>query len=398
VNRFTLVTAFVLAPILGCAAPAAVADPYGAYRAVRGDLHVHAMGSFDVPSHMTCDPPYRSGPEQIAAAQAAHLDFVALTEHDRDPRSSGGRLGPAGWQAILSATSRATTPGRFVALPGYEWTATFGTPLGPGGPKPDYDHKVVVLPPGAATYCGVDDCPDPDALSAFVQRGGGVVITPHAWRVTIEGTSEAYEKDYYAYRADGAGDTFVGTEVEPDFNPVQWDPTNQKRPVTSRSSSLAAWTRALESGKHLAAIGDTDSHGDCMPLGRRSTVVFVRELTAGAILDALRARRTMSAHLEPLGVRLTVDGHIVGETSSGPGKIRVEVSEVDKSGLEVEIFAGGLELLDTPVPESGVVEHTVPPGTTAPVWAKLTKKSELDPDTRTPRATITSPIWLTQPR
>src|SRR5205823_2026153 len=138
------------------------------------DLHVHANGSFDVTPAGAC--PGRSAAEQIAAARAVHLDFVALTEHDHDPRDARSYLTPEVWRGVVAAAAAASDTaasgpaGGFVAFPGYEWTSSYDTPFGPPGATPDCDHKIVVLPPGAAGYCGVKECADPDALAAFVER------------------------------------------------------------------------------------------------------------------------------------------------------------------------------------------------------------------------------------
>jgi hypothetical protein len=375
--------------------PKTAGDPYARFERLRGDLHIHATQSFDVdPKSQFCAG--LTAHEQLEAARNAGLQFAALTEHEHDPTKTGISLGAAGWQQVLAVTA-AETSAAFIALPGYEWTSSYRTPFQAERKQPDYDHKVVILPPGSPAYCGVVECPTPDSLSAFAQRAGGVIITPHPWEYKIPSTHETLEKDYFKYQGDGSGDTIVGAEVEPDFLPMQWDPTGQGRAVTSQTVTIDEWIHAAQTGKHVGAIGSSDSHGKCAPEGRRSTLLFVTERTAKGIFEALRSRRTMSAHLAPFDLRLsTDDGTIVGGTARAAREAVVSLSQADGDALLLEVFVGA-EAVASWSGAAANGEHRVAIDRAGPLWARVSN-AEKEPDVGTQRMTITSPIWLVSKR
>ena len=60
--------------------------------------------------------------------------------------------------------------------------------------------------------------------------------------------------------------------------------------------TLAFWEARLREGRHVAAIGGSDDHrggvaGDALqsPIGSPTTLVYARELSHAAILEAVRA-------------------------------------------------------------------------------------------------------------
>ena len=96
-------------------------DPYAPYKELHGDLHVHSStGSFDAKS---CQEKCFSVTEQLAAARAAKLDYVAITEHDLNPNPPNSKMSADEWEEVLTAVSNATAGG-FIALAGYEWTSS----------------------------------------------------------------------------------------------------------------------------------------------------------------------------------------------------------------------------------------------------------------------------------
>src|SRR5690606_1109273 len=100
----------------------AAAAPGAAPTVLFGDLHQHTAHSDGCGSAEDL---------WIAARDRRGLDFAAITDHDRFCRRS---LGPATWQYMCQLADAVNEPGRFAALPAYEFT-------GPRYPGPG--HKCV---------------------------------------------------------------------------------------------------------------------------------------------------------------------------------------------------------------------------------------------------------------
>jgi hypothetical protein len=372
---------------------------YAPYTALRGDLHLHSStASFD---SRDCGPncPTFPAAEQLAAAREAGLDFAALTEHDRNPNQPGSRIPAAQWTAALQAVQQANSP-NFITLPGYEWTSSQRSCFEANPRHPDFAHKIVILPPGSSGRCDSDVCTTPDQLGEFVEQAGGVILTPHPWRVTLlepqqPGLPAYVTRGYFDYDGDGPGGVFAAAEVGPDFPPLRWKLlcSQPDDDILSRTGTLAEWQQALQQGKHLGAVASSDRHFGFTPFASRTTVLFARDRTPAALLEALRSRRTMAATLEPFPVRLAIGNAIIGETSphASEGKLRVAAPAGQVAAIEV--WSGDQRLRTYPpdaVNQDLVFAIGDHPG---PVWAKVTG-IETDPNTKTPRTTISSPIWI----
>jgi hypothetical protein len=203
-------------------------------------------------------------------------------------------------------------------------------------------------------------------------------------------------RDYFAYQGDGPGNVFVGAEVGPDFQPISWQVlcSQPDQSISSQTVTLAEWKQALVQGKRLAAVAASDRHFGFTPFRSRTTVVFTGDRTAQGVLEALLARRSMAANLEPFDVRFAVDDAIVGGTAVNPSNARVLVSAPPAEVQAIEVWKGD-ELLESFSSEAVNRDLTVSLQGRGPgaVWVRVTGV-ELDPDTGTPRTTITSPIWI----
>lgn len=398
---------------------------YAPYAALRGDLHLHSStASFD---SRDCGQGCQtfSAAEQLAAARDAGLDFAALTEHDRDPNQPGSRIDGAHWEAARKAVEEANTAD-FVALGGYEWTSSQHSCFETDSTRPDYNHKIVILPPAAAERCDSDVCTTPDQLGAFVHKAGGIVLTPHPWRVTLfegqgAGLPAFVTRNYFDYEGDGPGGVFVGAEVGPDFQPLRWKVLcgHPQEDLHSQTGTLAEWQQALAAGKRLAAVSTSDRHFGFTPFRSRTTVLFAAAKTPAAILEALKARRAMAASLEPFAVRLSIGAAIVGGTARSGSVGKLRVSAPPEQVAAIEVWRGD-QLLQTFPPDAvnqdlsfapdgppcceleagtastpgvATTSSAASPRGAGPIWAKVTGV-EADPDTGTPRTTITSPIWI----
>lgn len=373
---------------------------YAPYTALRGDLHLHSStASFD---SAACGPECQTftAAEQLAAAREAGLDFAALTEHDRNPNQPGSRMTEAQWSAALEAVAQASAP-EFVTLAGYEWTSSQHSCFESSPQQPDFNHKVVILPPAAAERCDSDVCTTPDQLGEFVHKAGGVILTPHPWRVTLLDGQQAgfpafVTRNYFDYEGDGPGGVFVGAEVGPDFQPLRWKVlcAHPGQDINSQTGTLVEWQQALVRGKRLAAVATSDRHFGFTPFRSRTTVVFAAARTPQAILEALKARRTMAANLEPFEVQLAIGDAILGETAERSAEGRLRLTAPSEEVATIEVWSGDQRLKTFP-PEAVNQDLTFPlkGSGEGPVWVKVTGV-ETDPATGTPRTTITSPIWL----
>jgi hypothetical protein len=405
-RRRSAAVLIVMLAIAGCQnrdqADLAASEPtldalYQPYEPLQGDLHLHSStASFD---STDCGPGCQTftAAEQLAAAREAGLDFAALTEHDRNPNQPGSGMSDTQWNAALEAVAQANTP-QFVALAGYEWTRSQRSCFEPDPQEPDYAHKIVILPPAARGRCDSDVCLTPDELGKFVHNAGGIILTPHPWRILIrdnedKGLPPFVTRNYFDYEGDGAGGVFVGAEVGPDFPPLSWKAlcTQPGEAIDSQTVTLAEWQQALLEGKHLAAVAASDRHFGFTPFRSRTTVVFATAKTPEAILEALRARRTMAANLEPFAVRLAMGSAIVGETARDEAQGRLRVGASSGEVERMEVWSGDQVVASFPA-EAVNRDLTFAIEGKGPIWAKITG-TETDPATGTPRTTITSPIW-----
>lgn len=370
-------------------------DPYAPYKELHGDLHVHSStGSFDAKS---CQEKCFSVTEQLAAARAAKLDYVAITEHDLNPNPPNSKMSADEWEEVLTAVSNATAGG-FIALAGYEWTSSQKSCFVDVA-EHDYNHKIVIFPPGVKDICDSLTCKTPDELAVFVHKRGGIIITPHPWRVLLldknDDVTRSVTRNYFAYSGDGPGDVMIGAEVGPSFlkahrkvlcdNPLE---------LPSRTVTIEEWLDALNLGKHLAAVSSSDRHDSATPFGSRTTSVFVKNATAEGIIEALLARRTHAANLAPFNLRFSVDRQPVGSSVTDPKEAIIDLVVKPGEFRTLEIWLGKTMIWRlSNLPADGRVVLPLEKVGMGPLWVKAVGK-ELDVDTQTPRTTITSPIWL----
>jgi hypothetical protein len=107
-----------LAPFPLCAAilgACAVAPACAQYTLMRANLHAHTDYSDDVSS----DPSTVTPGAAAAAARANGLNAFSTSDH-------GEYLSDAKWANTKTQMAQATVPGQFVALWGFEWTASLG--------------------------------------------------------------------------------------------------------------------------------------------------------------------------------------------------------------------------------------------------------------------------------
>ncbi|MFC0528613.1 CehA/McbA family metallohydrolase [Phytohabitans kaempferiae] len=278
----------------------------------RGDCHVHSARSNG--GELT--------PAQLAAAaRAAGLDFIAITEHNTT--DTHGAFGPLAGDDLL-------------VILGQEVTTRTGHWLALG------------LEPGQVVdwRYGIRDGVL-DRHLAGVRRAGGLCVAahPHA----------PYPSGAFMYPYEG----FDAVEVWNGLwrSDLPWGADNE--------AALAEWGRGLPAGVHggrwRPAIGASDAHL-AGQIATPHTVVLAEEMSAAALLDAIRAGRAWIAESAAVGLSLTVaaGGRDAGigerlPTRGEPATVRVEVRGVPSGTVSFHTERGRVHRAALPVDGSGAV-------------------------------------------
>ncbi len=298
------------APVASDGPPPVAASGDGRFRAYFGNLHLHSNLSHDRMEH-------NASPDQSfrIVYDVAGLDFAGLSDHAEHFRESD-------WWTVTKYTELWNQPGRFVALPGYEWTSRA------------YGHKNV--------YFEDTDQADPDALldshgktpeDLWRHLGERRAITiPHA---TSSGPAGAKPTDW-SYRNDHFQRL---VEIFQRRGNYEFDGAPYPPPAHNftRGHSVRA---ALDRGHRLGIIASPDHRGGLGLAG-----VWATALTREAIFEALRARRTFGTTGARLDLWMTVNGAPQGSEIAAREAVRVEATvHGTAAGLELTLVANGEEV------------------------------------------------------
>ncbi|MBN2574121.1 MAG: CehA/McbA family metallohydrolase [Deltaproteobacteria bacterium] len=315
------------------AAAVAAAPPAPWPRTLFGDLHRHSAHSDGLGS---AEDLWQD------ARDRRHLDFAALTDHDRLSRCS---YGPATWDYHRQVVAAFHDPGRFVAFPAYEFT-------GPRHPGPG--HKCIYF---------ADEVPDrvpPKDLAeifAYLRRTRGIAVPHHI--------------------------TWTGADIEhhdPVLQPV-WeicsvhgccDREDAHTAFPPRTDPVLAghFARdALDGGLRFGFIGGTDSHGLLWhhgispkrdPFSTGLAAVVGAEPTRSGILDALRMRRCFATTGVRIHLNVDFDGAPMGaELPAGTaGRLGLRVRGTAPLARVTIVRPGGDTVIGAGV-ECGDLEATV---------------------------------------
>ncbi|MBO9544572.1 CehA/McbA family metallohydrolase [Caulobacter sp.] len=298
----------------------------------RGDLHMHTAHSDggcttgDAP-RAPC-PVYRT----VLAAQAAGLDFIAVTDHNTTSQAEAlTELQPA-FPNLLLMVGREIT--------------TFQGHANVFGPTAFIDFRL-----------GSKTVPTIRSLQQAVKASGGVFSINHpavpSGEMCMGCGWTAKDTDYDAVQAievaNGGNEKALGG-----FEGVL--------------SGVPFWEAQLNQGRRITAVGGSDNHDAGIPhdkpsaVGRPATVIHAEGLSTEALLTGLKAGRvfidldgTRDRMLElsaKAGDRTAVMG---GTLAAKPGEAVVfvaSVTGVDAAGLEV--IQGGAKV--TPVISDGKFE------------------------------------------
>jgi PHP domain/PHP-associated len=267
--------------------------PMAAERDLRwwsGDLHMHTVhsdGDWTIP-------------ELLSSARSLGLDFICITDHNTSSHHLEiDNLSKSLSQPLVMRGEEITTYGGH--------TNAWGLPSGAW-----IDFRVRSGDTNRITR-----------LAAVVHRTGALISINHPFAL-CGGCAWSY---------DSAARGFDAIEV---WNGA-WDDTDEQ--------ALKMWDKILQTGRHITAIGSSDSHRAANPIGQPTTHVAARVASQRALLDAIRQGR----------VYLTRE---VGEPV-----LSFEAETAGKRRTRREV--GDEVHLSTPAPVRFLVStQTVPPGAT----------------------------------
>ncbi len=222
------------------------------------------------------------------AKEIARLDVVALTDHDHwglHPLDED----PAAIVRLFDTIDRAERPGRFVTLPGYEWTSwlhghrhvLYFDPARPGGDA-DSDARPV--------FSSIDPATDrPDELWAALGDRAALTFAHHTAGEPVA-TNWSYAPDPVLEPVVEIASVHGQSE--------SFDATSAVRGGIQGAFALDA----LKRGARLGFVGSGDSHDGHPGLARIAAGqsglagLFVESLSRDAVLDALRRKRSFATN------------------------------------------------------------------------------------------------------
>lgn len=313
-----------------------------------GDFHVHSRESGDA----------RPALDEIAAfARERGLDFVEISDHNTVSHLE------------LFADAQARNPD-VLFLPGVEFTTYAGHANGIGATV-WVDHKIGL--PGVTIEAAAD---------AFEAQGA--VLSINHPKLAL-------------------GELCIGCAWEHDLDPARVGAIEIATGGLKQSSGLftwpaiAYWDELCAKGLHVAAVGGSDDHraGEDLgafqsPIGDPTTMVFAEELSAAAIVDAVRRGRTvvkLQGPDDPM-VELTSDPPAEGDTVAAQRSV-LRAKVTGGKGAAIRFVHDGAPLAPIAIDEDPfVAEVTADP----PAEGESRWRAEVLVDDQ-PR-TITSHLWL----
>ncbi|MEW5741866.1 MAG: CehA/McbA family metallohydrolase [Myxococcota bacterium] len=280
-----------------------------------GDFHVHSRESGDAEPSL----------DAIATfARGRGLDFVELSDHNTTSQLT--------W--IHDAQGRHP---QLLFVPGVEFTTYAGHANGIGATE-YVDHRF-----------GLGDASFEAAVADFARQGAvlsinhpvldlGTACIGCAWKLPIP--------------RDTLGAVEIGTGG--------WDKTG----VLFTKQAIAFWDRLVGQGVKAAAIGGSDDHSAGVrmgafdsPIGNPTTLVFANELSVSALLEGLKAGRTVvklqgpddpMVDIQPTAVELDATGAplatLVGATvRAPPGELPLRFSVSRGNGAVLKLLVDGQE-------------------------------------------------------
>jgi hypothetical protein len=283
---------------------------------LRGEVPADTVQAFANPFVVMEDPEYRifwgdlDGRSDLSSGSRAPgvyfwyakavglLDFVALTDTDREP-DGGKQMDEGAFRDIIPVLEEFDEPGRFVTLPAFEWTSR------------DYGNRIVLFPsPPQKLFTADAGYDTPGKLRSAVPEGS-ILIVPHPSGSATEPPADPVMV--------GVGDEEL-VEICSSLGAFEAPGTPR---ASTRETPGASVRDLLARGLHVGFVGGGDTkfttpgnpHGLLAGDSRYPgglTAVLAKELTREAILAALRARRCYATTGPRFLLEFTVDGKQMG--------------------------------------------------------------------------------------
>ena len=318
-------------------------------------------------------------PEQAYthARTVAHLDFLAITEHNHKAAENGagerkdGLLiatdpslytGPDA-SSLIPAANRLTENGHFVAIYGQEFSS-----ISSGNHANVFDVDQVITAPNGRFDLLLD------WLDAHRDGSGDPPVVQFNHPGLFQDDSRAYGADDFASQAEWV--RRMGNEAA--LIEVLNGPAMTETPVHRAAERMESdYLRYLNLGFHLAPTADQDNHyltwGDASDA---RTAIIAPALTRRDLIAAMRARHVYATEDPNLEVMVTVNGHLAGDiitTLPAVGSaldIRFTLNDRDEpaSAYQIEVYsddqAGGpnatrLDLFSIPAEADPTQEHRI---------------------------------------
>lgn len=302
------------------------------YRLFWMDSHVH--------SGLTADAEGEPDEIMLYARDRGRLDALVMQEND----FYNCPLTESEYQIGAFHARALSRDGRFVALPGYEWTQQ--VPADPGVDKDQArfwrasypNHRTVIYPrAGGPLVRYIDVRGDITKLYSAVERAGGVLHTQHP------------TFDFVAHPVETSIEVTAGWGVY-FLNPGRIHST-------------------LNQGHRAGFVGTSDSHRRNPGLGGGLTGIYATELTPDAILEAYRAHRVFATSGSRMVLEARANGALMGQESNAGKDVRLTLRVIGtrpirratliRDGVDLKIMtaAGGARTADFEY-----VDSAPPPG------------------------------------
>jgi hypothetical protein len=233
-------------------------------------------------------------------AKANGYDFYAATDHSQESAFQTGGAANATWMSAKQQAI-AVSDSKFVALPGFEFSENDG----PGGTG----HINVLNTDGIlnALAQGIDLPYFYKWLASAKPFGEGPVVASFN-----HPGPDQYGK--WANRDAAVTDVITMLEVINSNNKIHYP----------------AFIQALDHGWKVSPVCGNDNHGiGGISKQTSRTFVLATERTKGAILQAMKNRRTYASLDRNLQARYSVNGAIMGSTLKAPTSFQFEISISD---------------------------------------------------------------------
>ena len=280
-----------------------------------GDLHVHSV--------LTPDAEGEVDELMHFARDKAAIDVVVVQENDSNSWSKDAfvdhRLIASDYAMGVYLSRRYTEPGRFVALPGFEWTQRTADDNKP-------NHRTVMFAgPDTPIVRHTENNHNFDELCQAVQAAGGNMFTQHE-----------------AFRLTGCP---VDTNIEV---ATGWS-IYIREPATVHA--------ALSARRRLGFVATSDGHRRNPGTGGGLTGIYAPELTPKAILEALKNRRVYATNGSRIVLDALANGRIMGEDVEAADTVDLRLRVASpKPVARVVLLRDGQEIQSVPV--KGAREHS----------------------------------------